>query len=300
MTAVAVNPPSPETRGVNTQMRAPLETCSRRSVVAVLASGVVISMSALTGGVAPAFAKPDHGDPVVPIVPTTEVVAPEAPQVVPEEQAPAEAPRAPKEPSPPKVDSPPQQALAPEIPAPAPQPEAPAPQPEAPAPQIQAPPPPKKEELRVVEAPKVDAPRLTCRGLMRPRLMRQGSMRPRSMRPRLMRRRWTCRRWTRPRLLQSWISPLRPPGRSWMQRSRRIWRPASRPNRVPTLRTRSSHRQLTRRNQEPRVHATPKVLTRPTHRRSRRPRSGSRLPSPKHCGRQSRTSSSPSSRNRSK
>jgi hypothetical protein len=117
-------------------------------------------MSALTGGVAPAFAKPDHDDPVVPIVPTTEVVAPEAPQVVPEEQAPAEAPRAPKEPSPPTVDSPPQQASAPEIQAPAPEPQAPAPQPEAPAPQIQAPPPPKKEELRVVEAPKVDAPRV--------------------------------------------------------------------------------------------------------------------------------------------
>ena len=36
----------------------PHQNCFRRSAVAVLASGVVISMSALTGGVAPAFAKP--------------------------------------------------------------------------------------------------------------------------------------------------------------------------------------------------------------------------------------------------
>ena len=99
-------------------MRAPLEICSRRSVVAVLASGVVISMSALTGGVAPAFAKPDHSDPAIPVIPTTEVVGPEAPPevVVPQEQAPVEAPRAPKEPPPPpKLESPPQQALVPEI-----------------------------------------------------------------------------------------------------------------------------------------------------------------------------------------
>jgi hypothetical protein len=121
-------------------------------------------MTALTGGVAPALAKPgDHGDPVIPIIPT-EVVAPEAPPVAPEQQAPAEPPRAPK------VESPPQQALAPEIQAPAPQIVAPAPQPEAPAPQIVAPEPqapapqnvappvPKKEAPRVVEAPKVEAP----------------------------------------------------------------------------------------------------------------------------------------------
>ena len=153
-------------------MRAPLEICSRRSVVAVLASGVVISMSALTGGVAPAFAKPDHSDPTIPVIPTTEVVAPEAPPevVVPQEQAPVEAPRAPKEPPPPpKLEAPPQQALVPEIPAlapqvpaPVPQPEAPEPQPEAPEPQIQAPAPPqpKKEEPRVIDAPKVDTPKV--------------------------------------------------------------------------------------------------------------------------------------------
>ena len=127
-------------------------------------------MSALTGGVAPAFAKPNHDDPVIPIVPTTEVVAPpEAPQVVPQEQAPVEAPRAPKEPpAPPKVDTPPQQAPAPEIQAPAPQPEPPAPQPQAPAPQVDAPQapqvevppaPPKKEQPRVIDAPKLDTPK---------------------------------------------------------------------------------------------------------------------------------------------
>jgi hypothetical protein len=146
-------------------MRTPLQTCSRRGVVAVLASGVVITMSALTGGVAPALAKPGHDDPVIPIVPTTEVAAPpEAPQVAPQQEAPAEMPRSPKEPpAPPKVDSPPQQAPAPEIQAPAPQPEppaqqAPAPQPQAPAPQVEAPPaPPKKEQPRVVDAPKFDA-----------------------------------------------------------------------------------------------------------------------------------------------
>ena len=118
-------------------------------------------MSTLTGGIAPAFAKPgDHGDPVIPVVPTIEAVAPDAPQPAPEEQSPAEAPPAPKElPSPPKVEAPPRQALAPEIQAPAPQPEAPAPQPEAPAPPIQAPPQPKKEQPRVVDAPKVAAPK---------------------------------------------------------------------------------------------------------------------------------------------
>jgi hypothetical protein len=113
-------------------------------------------MSALTGGVAPALAKPNHDDPGIPIVPTTEVVAPpQAPQAV--EQAPAEQPRAPKEPQ--------QQASAPEIQAPAPAPQAPpqqapAPEPVAPAPQVEAPPPPpKKEQPRTVDAPKFDAPK---------------------------------------------------------------------------------------------------------------------------------------------
>jgi hypothetical protein len=147
-------------------MPIPLKTCSWRSAVAVLGSGAVISMSALSGGVAPAFAKPGgHGDPGIPVIPTPTVVVPEAPAV--QEQAPAEPPPAPKDapapapkeaPAPAKVETPPQQpAPAPEIAAPAPEP---APQPQAPAPQLQAPAPPKKETPRVVEAPKADAPKV--------------------------------------------------------------------------------------------------------------------------------------------
>ena len=60
MAEVAEEPATlPELRGVDARMGAPLEICSKRSVVAVLASGVVISLTALTGGIAPAFAKPD-------------------------------------------------------------------------------------------------------------------------------------------------------------------------------------------------------------------------------------------------
>lgn len=65
-------------------MRAPLEICRMRTVSAVLTTGVVVSLTALTGGVAPAFAAP--GSP--PGAPTTTVVpepAAEAPV-----QAPAE------------------------------------------------------------------------------------------------------------------------------------------------------------------------------------------------------------------
>ncbi|WNG95013.1 hypothetical protein [Mycobacterium sp. ITM-2016-00318] len=110
-------------------------------------------MSALSGGVAPALAKPDKNDPGIPIIPTPEVVIPEAPQAKPEQQAPVEVPRAPQQPpSPPQViDAPPQQAPAPQIQAP--------PEPAAPAPQIAAPA-PKKEQPRVVEAPKADVPKV--------------------------------------------------------------------------------------------------------------------------------------------
>lgn len=141
-------------------MRAPVKTCFRKSAFAVLTSGVVISLSALTGGTAPAFAKPgDHSDPGIPIIPTPEVVAPEAPQQAPPKGAPAEAPRAPKEqPAPPKDEAPPRQlAPAPEIQAPGPAPDPPASQPQAPAPQVQAPL-PQPEVPKVVEAPQVDAP----------------------------------------------------------------------------------------------------------------------------------------------
>jgi len=109
-------------------------------------------LSALSGGVAPALAKPDKNDPGIPIIPTPEVVIPEAPQAEPEQHAPVEVPRAPQQPpSPPQViEAPPQQAPVPQIQAP--------PEPAAPAPQIAAPA-PKKEQPRVVEAPKVDAPK---------------------------------------------------------------------------------------------------------------------------------------------
>jgi hypothetical protein len=96
-----------EVRGVDARMSAPFEICSKRSVIAVLASGVVISLTALTGGIAPAFAKPDT-DQVV----TTTAPAPEPKVQAPEEieAPPQQAP--PKAPAPlqvaPSVESPPQ------------------------------------------------------------------------------------------------------------------------------------------------------------------------------------------------
>jgi hypothetical protein len=126
-------------------------------------------MSALSGGVAPAFAKPGHDDPGIPIYPT-EVMGPPAQQQAPE-QAP-EPPPAPKQDfAPPKqVEAPPQQVPIPEVQAPAPAPEpvpAPAPAPVVqapapppPAPEVQAPPPPKKETPRVADVPKVDTQKI--------------------------------------------------------------------------------------------------------------------------------------------
>ncbi len=102
-------------------MERPLELCSKRGVVAVLASGVVISLTALTGGIAPAFAQPggDSGATTTVVAPAPEVTAPEPEVVAP--QAPVEVPT----------------AVAPQIPqAPATQQ---APQNQAPAPQTQAP-----------------------------------------------------------------------------------------------------------------------------------------------------------------
>ena len=143
-------------------MRVPLQFCSRRSVVAVLASGAVISMSALTGGVAPAFAKPDHGDPVVPVLPTTEVAAPEAPRGQAPEAAHDQAPETPPTVPAQQAPAPPRGPSVAEVPqAPVPQSQAPAPQPqtqvEAPVPQVFAPAPP-KHDSRAVDDPKTDAP----------------------------------------------------------------------------------------------------------------------------------------------
>jgi chemotaxis protein histidine kinase CheA len=106
-------------------MGAPFEICSKRNAVAVLATGVVISLTALTGGLAPAYAKPDDE----PVVPTTTVPVPEPELVIPEEPAEAEAPK-------------------PE----APKPEAPMPE----APQVEVP----QVEVPQVEAPKVEAPKV--------------------------------------------------------------------------------------------------------------------------------------------
>lgn len=93
-----------QAKGVDAQMGAPLEICSKRSVVAVLASGVVISLTALTGGIAPAFAKPDT-DQVV----TTTAPAPEPKSQAPEpkSQAPERKSQAPEEVAAPAQEAPP-------------------------------------------------------------------------------------------------------------------------------------------------------------------------------------------------
>jgi len=135
--------------------KTPLKICRRRTVCAVLASGVVISLTALTGGVAPAFAKPgdETSAPTTTIAPEPPAAASEAPAekpaekptvadipssvvpapaVVPTEQAPAEAPAPVVEPT----AEAPKQTRAPEPVAPAPEPAvtsaAPTPQREAP------------------------------------------------------------------------------------------------------------------------------------------------------------------------
>jgi hypothetical protein len=119
-------------------MGAPLEICSKRNAVAVLATGVVISLTALTGGLAPAYAKPDDE----PVVPTTIVPVPEPEYVIPEEPAEAEAPK----PEAPQPEAPPVEAP----PVEAPQYEAPPVE----VPTVEAP----KYEAPKVEAPKVEAP----------------------------------------------------------------------------------------------------------------------------------------------
>ncbi|WP_333894135.1 hypothetical protein [Mycolicibacterium gadium] len=108
-------------------MGAPLEFCSKRGVVAVLATGVVISLTALTGGLAPAIAQPgdDSGVTTTVVAPEPEVSAPEPVEEAP--QAPAEAP-APVVPQAPQTQAP--QTQAPQTQAPAevestPEPQAP-------------------------------------------------------------------------------------------------------------------------------------------------------------------------------
>ena len=127
-------------------MDAPLKTRGRRNVVAALASGVVISLTAMTTGIAPAFADPKTD----PVSPTTIVAVPEpapvreapqeAPAPKPQQQAPviAEPPAAP-----PVAPVIPQAPVSVEAPPPPKVPEAPvvtqAPVTQTPAPQTQAP-----------------------------------------------------------------------------------------------------------------------------------------------------------------
>lgn len=114
----------------------PLRICRKRTVCAVLASGVVISLTALTGGVAPAFAKPgdDSSGPTTTVVPEPSAAATQAPVEKPAEkptvadipstvapapvQPPAEAPAPVVEPT----AEAPKQTRAPEPVAPAPEP----------------------------------------------------------------------------------------------------------------------------------------------------------------------------------
>jgi hypothetical protein len=127
-------------------MGAPWEICRKRSVVAVLASGVVISLTAMTGGIAPAFADPK-----------TDPVAPATTVVVPEPQAPE--PRAP-EPKAPEAKAPqeaPAVAPAPVAPAPVAPPVQVAP-PSVEAPPVQAAPPVKVAPPIVEAPPKTQAP----------------------------------------------------------------------------------------------------------------------------------------------
>lgn len=112
-------------------MGAPIEFCNKKSVVAVLASGLVISLTALTGGMAPAFAKPDT-DPVVPA--TTVVPEPEPEVKAPKETAEVETPAPETLPDPPSVQAP-TQTQAPETQEPEP-----APRVEEPTTQTAAPP----------------------------------------------------------------------------------------------------------------------------------------------------------------
>jgi hypothetical protein len=94
-------------------MGAPLEICSKRGVVAVLASGLVISLTALTGGIAPAFAQPDDDQ----VVTTTVMPEPEQTAPEPEEVAP-EAPTTAPAPVVPETQAPPSAALVPATQAP--------------------------------------------------------------------------------------------------------------------------------------------------------------------------------------
>ncbi|VEG40328.1 Uncharacterised protein [Mycolicibacterium flavescens] len=115
----------------------------RKRGIAVVASGAVISLTALTAGLAPAVAQPDSDDVVTTVAPEPRVSAPE-PEVTVEQPTSAPEPQVPATQVAPQTQAP--QTQAPQTQAPVVEPEpaaepepAPAPQPE-PAPQTVAPP----------------------------------------------------------------------------------------------------------------------------------------------------------------
>ncbi|OBA69996.1 hypothetical protein A5633_01875 [Mycolicibacterium elephantis] len=131
-------------------MGAPLEICSKRGVVAVLASGIVISLTALTGGIAPALAKPGSDDPSGP---TTTVVAPPPKQNAPEPKQEAPKQEAPKQEAP-KQEAPKRQS-----------PQQPAQAPAAEAPQTQV---PQQRQVPQTQAPQAQAPQAQAPAVVAP------------------------------------------------------------------------------------------------------------------------------------
>ncbi|OBE93201.1 hypothetical protein BST23_22275 [Mycolicibacterium elephantis] len=131
-------------------MGAPLEICSKRGVVAVLASGIVISLTALTGGIAPALAKPGSDDPSGP---TTTVVAPPPKQNAPEPKQEAPKQEAPKQEAP-KQEAPKRQS-----------PQQPAQAPAAEAPQTQV---PQQRQVPQTQAPQAQAPQTQAPAVVAP------------------------------------------------------------------------------------------------------------------------------------
>ncbi|MGY4650053.1 hypothetical protein ACVWWN_003849 [Mycobacterium sp. URHB0021] len=127
-------------------MRAPSDLCSKRTAVVSLASGLVISLTALTGGIAPAYAKPNTD----PSGPTTTVA-------VPQPEAPAPQPKTPEAPI--VQEAPVQESPVQEAPPKAPVVETAAPTVEAP-PQTQAPDPP-PQVVQMTTAPTAVAPPAT-------------------------------------------------------------------------------------------------------------------------------------------
>jgi len=149
-------------------MRTPRKFSPKRKAVAGLTTGVVISMTALTAGLAPAVADP-RPDPVVPTTPVVVVPEQEAPVVeAPQEAskpAPVKVPEVPQTPVVPQSPVVPQVPAAPPVAAPAPAPELVAPAPRvleaptpAPEPQVEAPKPAPRSAPKSAPPSTADAP----------------------------------------------------------------------------------------------------------------------------------------------